>query len=94
MTSGGLAKFELIIMNLAFFRSYPTLLRQAVAGGAVKDGDADDHTHSKYDPADSNSSAHLEGETLSFDGEEADAANNAASKQYGCITVAEDSGEF
>ncbi len=81
-------------MNLAIFRSYRTLLYQAVAGGALKDGGADDHTYSKYNLADSNSSALLEGETLSFDGEEADTVNNVASKQYGCITVADDSGEL
>ncbi len=94
MTSGGLTKFGPILINLAISHSYLTLLCQAVAGGALKDGDADDHTHSKYSPVDSNSSALLEGETLSFDGEEADAVNNVASKQYGYITVADDSGEF
>ncbi len=94
MTSGGLAKFGPILINLTIFCSYPTLLCQAVVGGALQDGDSDDQTDYTYIPVDSNSSTLLEGETLSFDGEEVDAENSVASKQCGCITAAGDSGEF
>ncbi len=86
---------ELFLINLTICHSYPTLLCQAVAEGALKDGDADGDAHSIYDiPVDSNPSALLEGETLSFDGEEADAENSVASKQCSCITAAGDNGEF